>query len=300
MYKLPSDAPPENSLTFDELRQAMTRGSRLCSACRPIPGLETNDGSKYWLICVARLPAKNGAVLPPLDPVAKLIRKAWGNPRREDGHREFLVPDSPAAKTFFEQFDLASPNPEVHHAKLERTFIRLDLVAFSKLPEELQPRAIAELHEVVQQALGLHLKDQQPAPHIESLLHTGDGFVLVFEPHDELKDPWPLDVAKNIAVALDDRNDDWHEVHFRIAVHRGHVYRTGDLLGRPNYVGTVVTDVERLLSCIDSNQEDVVCFSDSVYRRYKKLLSGAEFIRMGSRPDKWGKLHKLYLLEYTF
>ena|SRR2546428_34987 len=111
--------------------------------------------------------------------------------------------------------------------------------------------------------------------------------------------PWPLELAQRIAQALDRRNDIATEIHFRIAVTLGPVYVTGDLLGKRNYIGQAINESDRLLQCIPANQDDIVCFGDSVYRKYREGVAGMKFFRMGSVSDKHQTMHRLYLLEYT-
>ncbi len=140
---------------------------------------------------------------------------------------------------------------------------------------------------------------KEPSKIPERVLHTGDGFILVYGmPTGDVR-PWPLELAQRIAVSLDRRNDDRLAIHFRISVTLGPVYITGDLLGQVNYVGDAISETERLLQCIPSNQEDVVCFSHGVYRKYKEALRDLKFIRMGSISDKHKMMHRLYLLEYV-
>jgi class 3 adenylate cyclase len=212
-------------------------------------------------------------------------------------HFKVWVPDEPEARNYFE--NIPPGDPGVYHTTREMIFVRLDIAKFTQFPENIQPRVLAELHELVHGVLQKRMFAMEPSKAPERVLHTGDGFILAFAmPTGDVR-PWPLQLAQNMAKALDQRNDKSIPIRFRIAVTTGPVYVTGDLSGIPNYIGSSISESERLLQCIPSNQDDVVCFSEAIYRKYRGGLSAMKFFRMGSVSDKHQTMHRLYLLEYT-
>jgi class 3 adenylate cyclase len=225
------------------------------------------------------------------------------------GHVRIYLREDPEVAKFAEQIGHKA-NPELSPDSVEMMFVKLDIVKFTEIPVELQPRAIAELHFIVSDSFKddlsfrAGLAGENPAGwHPSGVLHTGDGFILPFRIPDEEslhRSPKPRAYARDIAQALDAANSQRYPIRFRISVTCGKVYVTGDLSGKRNYVGEAITESERLLSYIPKTMDDVVVFSDTVYRKFYSAFKNGEFqfFRFGTITDKHKVGHRLYLLDY--
>ncbi len=131
---------PKNKITLVELRAAIGRGSRLCPQCVPMNNVRFKD-QQFWSVCVARLPKKAGL---PLDANVMIVSNNEG-----PEHLSILVPDDEEARAFLEKASPRQGDPGLYHTQREMIFLRLDIAKFTQFREELQPRVLAELHELV-------------------------------------------------------------------------------------------------------------------------------------------------------
>lgn len=278
-------------MTMAELRGVLGRGTRFCSNCLPLDNGWVAD-KKYWNICLARLPRSlDQGILP---------HPNFLTSESTPEHQRVFILDDQEARSYFEGISKLNHDPTVHHVTREMIFVRLDIAKFTKFPQELQPRILAELHETVHsELLSLAVWQGMTPKEPERILHIGDGFILAYAMPTGDTHPWPLQLAKRVADVLDFQNDNRIPIHFRVAVTCGPVYVTGDLGGSVNYVGDPITETERLIQCIPSNYDDVVCFSDAIYRKYRHSLKGMKFFRLGTASDKHSEMHRMYFLEFN-
>ena len=165
----------------------------------------------------------------------------------------------------------------------------------------LQPLVLSEVIRIARAEID-HAENQDPKRH-EKLIQTGDGFIVVFHVDSNLKGPDVLEPARNIANKLDKRNNPRHNcpIHFRISITMGETFMTRDITGDENYAGDAIVEADRLISCMPDDIDDLVYFSDTVYREFKASFEegGYRFTRLGTKRDKHGKSHRIYSLEYV-
>jgi class 3 adenylate cyclase len=117
----------------------------------------------------------------------------------------------------------------------------MDLVAFSRLPMEEQPRHLADLQDLVRAtpefAQAEASGDLLPLP-------TGDGMALVF-----FRDPvTAVQCAIRIGRALRDHD----RLRLRIGLHSGPVYRVADINANTNVSGGGINLAQRVMDCGDA------------------------------------------------
>jgi class 3 adenylate cyclase len=290
--------PSTPRMTIEDLVLLLTIGVKFCIDHPPMPN-EFADGGKAWSVCLATLPTKTGIELQ-----RELTMVALGQSDvttlRENAPacRPISVEPTEKADTFFKELQGKPASPDSFLLPVTRAFVRLDIAKYSQFPVALQPLVLADVQESVQ----VILRDKDVAtPVPEFVIHTGDGFILVFQWNPKEDNAWLLATAARIAGKLDRKNDNPErlQVHFRMSVTLGLVYLTRDLAGRVNYAGEAITETERLISCMPSNLDDLVYFSENVYRNSRSFISGMQkFSRLGSGADKHGAHRRLYSLEY--
>lgn len=287
-------------LSFEDLQNRMKVGAKLCPQHRPFqlkaPG--TEKLTDFWLVCFASFPtlsdSKYFVELSPLWKLLKGVREVPVEVSFELGHKKFVVPPGEEANPYLQAiYDKASESkqhPDLFPILTQRAFVRLDIARFSRYKEDLQPLVIAEVNGIADAFVRSLAK-----PVVEKTIHTGDGFILAF-PHDQMK--WAVTAAEALAKALDVRNDTADtKIHFRISITAGSVYLTKDLEGGLNYVGTGITEAERVISCMPANVDDLVYCDDNIFRGCREYRHG-RFHRLGSHPDKHGEHHRIYSLDY--
>jgi class 3 adenylate cyclase len=300
--------PNDPFISLQDFKLLLDVGCKICEQMghhlfkNPING--DGSGPAHWQVCFATLPKNLGIRLKhnsfPALTVAGLAASDASLIFNEPGHRRVSILSTPEADVFLN--DLAphtiashGKNPNYFLTTVERAFIRLDIAKFSQFPTSVQPLVLADVQETARRELDRTARMGHPH---EAVIHTGDGFIVAYE-WKEGDDGWLVDTAGRIAARLDKKNDDSPRinVHFRMSITLGPVYLTKDLLGRPNYVGDAITQTDRLLGCMPANLDDLVYFSDAVYRKHREPLMD-RFARLGSGTDKHGGQHRLYSLEY--
>jgi len=143
-----SDEPkPNPEMTATALKAAMMRGTRLCSEHSVMPAGQHGE-TLFWNICLARLPLS----LERYKQSAYKESHLWGGYQEWEqsiGHFWIKVTQDEEAEKFLRPLAVGKPNPLVHHIPKEMVFIRLDIARFTQFPEELQPRVIADVHELI-------------------------------------------------------------------------------------------------------------------------------------------------------
>lgn len=291
-----SSHPTRVSQPLDFLRKLLGIGWKLCHQMDHGPVQDPVGVGGYpkdaWHVCLASVPDKVG--LRAETRWNSLLGSQSSTVLLENppGHRQVVVESTPESDEFLKEImmasDLEKPAKDPHRYLLpvQRAFVRLDVAKFSQYPVGIQPLVLAEVQETANEVIK---NAPDGTPSLEEVLHTGDGFILVYPWTSGGGKDWLLTVAAMIAAKLDVENDDPGRVpiHFRISITLGDVYLTKDLLGRNNYIGQALTETERLISCIPSNLDDLVYFSDSVYRHHRDSLSffpGSDLPRTSMEP----------------
>lgn len=288
-------------LQFASLEYLFRIGLKLCHDKTHAPK-QNDDPCPTWSVCAA---------IHPREPV---VRTAHGGstPSADAScdlrveHRQLVIHAIPANNALLPKLvseyakEPSERDPAFFLVPVSRAFIRLDLSHFSEIDPVYQPLVLARLNSGAAFAL-----QASPVPGKQDVLpyeviDTGDGFVLVYN--------WPSDfelvlIAAAIANTFERGNasaSPQGEIHFRMSVTAGSVYTRGDIKGRPNYVGGVLNESERLISCMPAQVEDQVYFSKTVFDRFRGVEEhgGLQFLRMGSHPDKHGRMHRIYVLQY--
>ncbi|MBI4479831.1 MAG: protein kinase [Acidobacteria bacterium] len=134
-----------------------------------------------------------------------------------------------------------APQPS-SSAGLEMAYVLfMDIVAYSKLPMDLQSRRITELVEIVRNTA--EYQRAQQSDQIVSL-PTGDGMALVFFQNPAA----PVECATEISRALKSRP----EIQLRMGVHTGPVYRIADINTNRNVAGGGINLAQRVMDCGDA------------------------------------------------
>ncbi|MFN7926958.1 MAG: hypothetical protein U0Y68_03275 [Blastocatellia bacterium] len=126
-------------------------------------------------------------------------------------------------------------HPEMAH------ILFMDLVGYSKLPTAEQVAQQQTLHQCVQKT-----QEYQRAQQLEQLisLPTGDGMALVF-----FRDPVaPVQCAVELAQLLLTQP----EIHLRMGIHSGLVYRVADINANRNVAGGGINIAQRVMDCGDA------------------------------------------------
>jgi serine/threonine protein kinase/Tol biopolymer transport system component len=116
-----------------------------------------------------------------------------------------------------------------------------DIVAYSRLPLDQQEESLHHLQEAVRET-----KDFARAQVGNQLvrLPTGDGMALVF-----LGD---VEAPVRCALELHRILRRWPELHLRMGIHTGPVYRIADINANPNVAGSGINIAQRVMDCGDS------------------------------------------------
>lgn len=133
--------------------------------------------------------------------------------------------------------------------------------------------------------------------YIIDILSTGDGFyILAKKCFIKNIDTYLCGLVKRIDEYNRHENPQ-REINFRCALNIGEVYKWKWKKG-DNYIGQGMNDCQRIISFIPKKLEDVIYFSDSVY---KAMLSPSgshpRLQRLGRMYDKHGKPHKIFQLS---
>lgn len=303
----------EELISLDHFRMLLDVGWKFCEAqghhILQDPLSRGRVEKNSWRACLAALPESLGHTVKQDDcgiPGLMAIGAPIMLVQNEPGHRWVYVASTPVSDAYFGKLQSASIitqpgakdnlDPEYFLRTVERAFIRLDIAKFSQFPRNVQPLVIADIQEIAR--LEIERTKANGVPY-EAVLHTGDGFVVAYEWKRNPGNGWLTQTAGRIAARLDKKNDDPSRVnvHFRMSITLGPVYLIKDLVGRPNYVGDAITETDRLLACMPPTLDDLVYFSDPVYRTHRDFLKDG-FSRLGSGVDKHGISHRLYSLEY--
>ncbi len=291
-------APEPVLVDWEFVKRALDMGVKLCQDESPRKEPRyPNPGEKkeMWFICLLGLPQEEGIRLGErtsvlaINPIIKLPGQYVPL------HNRYTFPSSPEADEFGLKLAdrFTEKDPKFLHSKTDKAFIRLDIAKFSEFPEHLQPLVLGEIQQIVDQVLYGYVN----ALPFERAIHTGDGFILAYA--YPLK-PNLIHTATEIAKRLDERNDAAGiKIHFRMSITGGPVYLTRELAPDvTNYIGEPIIDSERLISCMPSTLDDLIYISDTIYRKLREELKG-RVARLGSHPDKHGKHHRVYSLDYT-
>jgi class 3 adenylate cyclase len=184
-----------------------------------------------------------------------------------------------------------------------RSFVYVDISDFSKMSSFRQSAVVRSLVHLVETDSHWNGRADECRRLIEAKLCIGDGYIYVI--------PKAIDAAC-FAAHLARRIETGVslgkiEFHFRIGVHIGEVRSFRDP-GRDgwNYVGDGVNGGQRVLSAIGKDTDDVIYVSSDVraailkedlgHPDRDKLLRSLE--NKGRRPDKHGKLWRVYQLNH--
>jgi len=162
-----------------------------------------------------------------------------------------------------------SLTPEMAHV------LFMDLVGYSRLPMDQQPKLQRELREIVRGA-----KEYQRAHDSGEMisLPTGDGMALVFFRHPVA----PVQCAVEIARALKDHP----EIKLRMGVHSGPVYRVADINTSRNVAGGGINLAQRVMDCGDT---DHILVSHTVAAIIKDIGDWSQWLHdLGKREVKHG------------
>jgi len=115
-----------------------------------------------------------------------------------------------------------------------------DIVAYSRLPLDQQQQALLHLQEAVRETREFA---RGRASHQLIPLPTGDGMALVF-----LGD---VEAPVRCAVELHRILQRWPEIHLRMGIHTGPVYRVQDINAAHNVAGAGINIAQRVMDCGD-------------------------------------------------
>jgi serine/threonine protein kinase len=170
-----------------------------------------------------------------------------------------------------------SLTPEMAHV------LFMDIVGYSKLPMDQQPKLQRELREIVRGA-----KEYQRANEQSEMisLPTGDGMALVF-----FRDPVaPVQCAVEIARALKEHP----EIELRMGVHSGPVYRVADINTSRNVAGGGINLAQRVMDCGDA---DHILVSHTVAETIRDIGDWSHWLHdLGQQEVKHGAQVHIYNL----
>jgi len=125
--------------------------------------------------------------------------------------------------------------------KLEMAYVLfMDIVSYSLLPTDEQPRILAELQETVRSSRAVtsaHADENLIA------LPTGDGMALVFFGCPDSPVTCALEVARTLRQHP--------EIKLRMGIHAGPVYRIADINANGNVTGGGINIAQRVMDCGD-------------------------------------------------
>ncbi len=130
----------------------------------------------------------------------------------------------------------SQPEPEMAHV------LFTDVVGYSKLPSDEQPRLIQQLRHAVRNSVEYTRAHDH---HSLICLPTGDGMALVFFESDVCA---PVRAAIEISAALRAGSG----IGVRIGLHTGLVYRVPDINGAENVSGAGINFAQRVMDCGDA------------------------------------------------
>jgi class 3 adenylate cyclase len=128
------------------------------------------------------------------------------------------------------------PKPEMAHV------LFTDVVGYSKLPSDEQPRLIQRLRQAVRNSVEYNRAHND---HSLICLPTGDGMALVFFESDVCA---PVRAAIEISAALHAGSS----IAVRMGLHTGLVYRVPDINGAENVSGAGINFAQRVMDCGDA------------------------------------------------
>jgi serine/threonine protein kinase/tetratricopeptide (TPR) repeat protein len=133
------------------------------------------------------------------------------------------------------------PPPSDTHALVMAHVLFMDIVAYSRLSMDQQEQALLHLQEAVRET-----KDFVRAEAKDRLIRlpTGDGMALVF-----LGD---VEAPVRCAVELHRILRRWPEIHLRMGIHTGPVYRLHDINEALNVAGGGINIAQRVMDCGDA------------------------------------------------
>ena len=136
----------------------------------------------------------------------------------------------------------APPLPPSTSATLEMAYVLfMDIVAYSKLPMDLQSQHIQELQQTVRSTN--EFRRAQQSDQIISL-PTGDGMALVFFQNPVA----PIECATEISRALKKKPN----LLLRMGIHTGPVYKIADINTNINVAGGGMNLAQRVMDCGDA------------------------------------------------
>jgi TolB-like protein/class 3 adenylate cyclase len=134
------------------------------------------------------------------------------------------------------------PSDSVSTRTLEMAHILfMDIVAYSRLPMDQQQQVLLHLQEAVRET-----KEYTRAQSSDQLIRlpTGDGMALVFFGDVEA----PVRCALELHRIL----QRWPEIHVRMGIHSGPVYRVEDINAARNVAGGGINIAQRVMDCGDA------------------------------------------------
>lgn len=131
-----------------------------------------------------------------------------------------------------------TPKPEMAHV------LFMDIVGYSKLASDTQPRVVQQLRSAVRSARNFQLARDNG---MLICIPSGDGMALVFFESDV---SMPLQTALEIDSAL--RAD--AAFALRIGIHSGPVFRVADINGSETVAGAGINLAQRVMDCADGGQ----------------------------------------------
>src|SRR5579872_6055087 len=164
---------------------------------------------------------------------------------KRDTELEKAATSSPDTRRITDSSPSPSPDPAVADAGSGRTLemahvLFTDIVAYSRLPMDEQEEMLRQLQDTVR-ATAEFVKARASDQLIR--LPTGDGMALVFFGDAEA----PVRCAMELSRALRQRP----EIHLRMGIHSGPVYRVADINANRNVAGGGINIAQRVMDCGD-------------------------------------------------
>jgi class 3 adenylate cyclase len=181
--------------------------------------------------------------------------------------------------------DERAPNAATEQLQPETAHVLfMDIVGFSKLASDLQPRVVQQMRMAVRNAAPFKRARDEAAL---ICLPTGDGMALVFLGQDAAA---PLQTALEIAAAL--RGE--AAFGLRMGLHSGTIFRVPDINGTENAVGAGLNFAQRVMDCGDAGH---ILISQGHAGYLRELPSvGPHLTEIGEAEVKHGV--KLALVNY--
>ena len=192
------------------------------------------------------------------------------------------VPDCPEVREFVESAQFNAARLQQHRIAAAL----LDIVGFSRQPDEQQLLMLVRYQNLVRQAL-------QGVP-VRKMISIGDGTIFIFAEPDIVSVPEYLArIDHELAGFNLDIMGDSPEITWRIGSHVGPAHLFRDINGEENYVGTGVNLAQRVSVCVPNPGDPVpaelnstIYVTDDAYHAFQEAGAPGDFVFTDAGPKE--------------